>query len=30
MDQLDYNIRPVEQSISDAIAWMRDQKMIAT
>lgn len=28
IDQLDYNIRPVEQSIAEAIEWMRQQKML--
>lgn len=27
IDQLDYRIRPVDESIADAIAWMRQQKM---
>ena len=29
IDQLDYRIRSVEQSIADAIDWMRQQKMLA-
>lgn len=28
IDQLDYNIRPVERSIAEAIEWMRQQKML--
>ena len=28
IDQLDYNIRPVEQSIAESIEWMRQQKML--
>lgn len=27
IDQLDYRIRPVDESIADAIDWMRQQKM---